>query len=115
MTDVRFLVFDTEAEADQWQRAIFLAGKALAAGAGMFTADGVIHALRAGVSDANTRSLTSYAVPRQRLDGKWAFSHPENYPVAASNPEALAQLQAAFDAAGITAEIWSADWWPQED
>ena len=54
---------------------------------------------------------TAWAVPQERLDGKWVFPRvPENL-----RNEHAGSVQAFNDANTFTIENYSADWFPQEE
>jgi hypothetical protein len=110
----RYLVFDSEgaARAAQdlvWSRILTdYAGK----GAAHDGAGGLL-SKTAGQIDATAQRTVAWAGPRQRLDGRWAFAHPETQNEAAKDAALLAAL--VKDLAPVAIEAEDPDWWPDED
>lgn len=78
----RFLVFASQAEAQAAVDAIDESGRAIYAARGYAISEGgsiVCRRLSDGASVPESQGIDTWDVPRQRLDGKWIISHPENH------------------------------------
>lgn len=111
----RHLVFLSQVEAQAAVELIDERGRACFAAAGYtITPDGAIVGKRDGVDDP-TGVTSTWDVPRQRLDGRWVVTHPEEHPmqdyVLPSGDTVLAYVMAEpLDAATIEDE--APGWWP---
>jgi hypothetical protein len=106
----RYLVFNTQNQANTAQGIIFGDGKTRFAARGYtLHADGSIIGKVMGVDAPNNQRTVRWDVPRQRLDGKWVIAHPGDQSAEwdAIAAAALAKLGA------VTAEEWSASWFPK--
>ena len=101
MGDVmEYYVFDTEATA--------IAAEAMICQLGQTPVTGINAAT--GLPEPTKQKTERWAIPRQRLDGKWVFQRvPEAMRANIPQPQ-----QSAFDAAyPHTVETESPEWWPQ--
>ncbi|WP_158874016.1 hypothetical protein [Antarcticirhabdus aurantiaca] len=108
-----FLVFDTLAAADAAERIVFERGAQIAAlnGYTLDEAGGIVGMTPAGEVALEAARTTRWDVPRQRLDGRWVFTHPQHHP-AAREPAWLFFVMQGLDA---PAEQEAATWWPVTD
>jgi len=94
---MRYLVFDSEAEARATERVIFRRGAILAQSVGYHLDEaGAIVGERDGEPDP-LGLTTVWDDPRLRADGKWVILHPEHHS-AAENSDWLAFVMRGIDA-----------------
>lgn len=111
---MKFLVYETQADAEDGQRIIFDFGCSVAAGAGydLEVVDGVtmLHGKSGGVTTSPVTS--SWSPVRERLDGKWVVLHPQHH--RNSKLHHLVALSKILPKTYVV-EQFSPDWFPQED
>lgn len=106
---MEYLVFETETQATQVERAIFQVGAGLAAERGHFVDENGIASFGAdGKPAINSTRTTAWAKPKQRKDGKWVVLHPKHSRIIQSEPELLSRL--AGQIAGMVVETFADDW-----
>lgn len=116
----RYLVFPSQGAANAAQDKIFtrLANALVARGHSFDPAKGILgHRASDDAPAADvTQRTTRWAVPRQRLDGKWVILHPEEHSLAKQVPGVAAQLVQDLDAAvvakSVTVEEYQSSWFP---
>lgn len=109
----RYLVFDSQADAQSACDSIDTQGRLVYHNAGYTVDDnGDIVGKRDGEDNPQVVT-TTWDIPRQRLDGKWLVSHPETFVLAAYEVSSGVTVE-QFVLQGITAPIeeWQAAWWP---
>lgn len=116
---MRYLVFDTEAEATAAVASIDDKARIVFAARGYtVTEDGAIVGKRASDGeDVPTSITTTWDVPRQRLGGKWCVAHPESHPSGSVevSPGVTVEMFVMSDIGSPVIEDYTADWFPSED
>lgn len=108
-----YLVFDSEEDARQVERAIYNFGVSLAAREGYVIGENGIHGKVTGVSTNDTPVTDKWCKIGQRsVDKKWVVVHPKHHP-AAMNVTTLAYMMKILGP--VTAETLGEDWWPEDD
>lgn len=77
-----YLIFNSEVEAQTANQLIFDTAIPLYKLQGYDSDVGGLIGKMDGVLNASGGRTSSWDIPRQRLDGKWAIIHPENHPAA---------------------------------
>lgn len=100
-------VFDSQAAAVAAEQGIADRGRELLLTLGYVAdAEGNIIGKRAGALDYAGQKTERWAVPRQRLDGKWVVPHPSCLPTALLQPPAAGGLTVAqYMSQGIAAPV----------
>lgn len=110
----RYLVYDTETDADTACTLIDNRGRPLYAAAGYeIREDGAVIG-KDGEGDSDPRGvLEHWAVPRRRADGKWVVAHPEANPMRdyVVGP-GLTVLDVIMAGLVAPVEEWAPEWWP---
>lgn len=110
---MRFLIYDTATEAQSAVTTIDNRARAVFAAQGYTVReDGAVVGKSEGCDDPDGLT-TTWDVPRQRLDGKWAVAHPEQHPSAAFQVAPGLPLASYLVTSIDTAvEDESPAWWP---
>lgn len=114
---MRFLIFDTEAEAHAAVASIDSRARIIFAARGYtITAEGAIVGKRASDGEDVLESVTTtWDVPRQRLDGKWCVAHPEGHPSAyVEVAPGLFVVDYVMNGLDVAIDEMLTDWWPSE-
>lgn len=110
---MRYLVFDTQAEAAAAVATIDERARQVFSSQGYTVRpDGAVLGKAGGRDDPDAPTLT-WDVPRERADGRWVIAHPEAHP-SALFVVAPGVTLAAHLTHGIVApvEVETGDWWP---
>lgn len=112
----RFYVFDTEQEAIDASVSIENRSRELYAAEGYeIDEDGHIIGVNVGTgeSDPDAQRTEQYAIPQQRLDGKWIIPHPEGMPSAEiERAGTTVQNYVSQDLTDAVVEESRPDWFP---
>jgi hypothetical protein len=113
----RWLVFDTEQEAIDASTAIETRSRELYAAEGyQIDESGAIIGVNVatGESAPTAQRTERYAIPMQRLDGKWIIPHPEGMPSADIERQGFKVKDYVMqDLAAAVVEEQQPDWFPQ--
>ena len=97
-----YYVFETESEATQAEQAISQVGGAPIVGINALT----------GQPEPNKQKTERWAIPMQRLDGKWVFPYVGDERISEYPTDVKDQFNSTFT---YTLEEYSSDWFPIEE
>lgn len=107
-----YLVFGSEQDALALETQVFAFGKSVAELNGYETNGGIVGKAD-GISKPENQHTLRWAIPKQRLDGKWVFLSPRYHPSAVDNE--TYQQQLGLILGNTVVETYSDDWFEIED